>query len=105
LLPASGALSLVTVALAVRTRAVRDDVRSACVSNGGPRFCSPAAAAAVTRDRRLSLSTDVLAVTTLATAALGVWALVRHKHRAHESPTLQIGVTPQRFDLTLTGAF
>jgi tetratricopeptide (TPR) repeat protein len=105
LLPASGGLALTTLALALRVRSVRDDVRAACVSSGGQRFCSPEAAGAITRDRRLSVATDLLAVAALTTAALGVWTLVRDRRRAERSPTLQVGVATSGLQLTLTGAF
>lgn len=105
LLPASGALALTTLTLALRVHSVRDDVRAACVSSGGQRFCSPEAAGAITRDRRLSVATDLLAVASLTAAALGVWTLVRHQRRADASPTLQVGVAPGSFRLALTGAF
>lgn len=105
LLPASGALALTTLALALRVRSVRDDVRAACVSSAGQRFCSPEAAGAITRDRRLSVATDLVAVAALTTAALGVWTLVRDRRRADRSPTLQVGVAPSGFRVDLTGAF
>lgn len=105
LLPASGALALTTLVLALRVRSVRDDVRADCVSTGGQRFCLPEAAGAITRDRRLSVATDLWAVATLTTAALGVWTLVRERRRADASPTLQVGVAPTGFQFALTGDF
>lgn len=105
LLPASGALALTTLALALRVRTVRDDVRADCVTTGGQRFCLPEAAGAITRDRRLSVATDLLAVATLTTAALGVWTLVRERRRLDAGPTLQVGVAPTGFRFALTGAF
>lgn len=105
LLPASGALALTTLALALRVRTVREDVRADCVTTGGQRFCLPEAAGAITRDRRLSVATDLLAVATLTTAALGVWTLVRERRRVDAGPTLQVGVAPTGFRFALTGAF
>jgi len=105
LLPASGALALTTLALALRVRSVRDDVRAACVSSGGQRFCLPEAAGAIRRDRRLSVATDLLAVAALTTAALGVWTLVRDRRHADADATLQVGVARTGFQLTLSGGF
>lgn len=105
LLPASGALALTTFVLALRVRSARDDVRASCVTTGGQRFCLPEADTAITRDRRLSVLTDVLAVATLTTAALGVWTLVRARREADRGTTLQVGVAPTGFRFALTGDF
>ena len=105
LLPASGALAITTLALALRVRTVREDVRADCVRAGGQRFCLPEAEGAIRRDRRLSVATDLVAVAALTTAALGVWTLVRERRRADAAPTLRVGVAPSGFLFALTGDF
>ncbi|MCA9536362.1 MAG: hypothetical protein KC593_21920 [Myxococcales bacterium] len=106
LLPVAAALTVGTFVLALRVRAARQDARAACVSSAGQRLCLPDAASPLARDRRLSLSTDLMAAAALTSAALGVWTLVRGRRaRAVDDPTLQVGVYPRGFRLALEGAF
>lgn len=86
-LPVAGALLATTVALGFATRAARDDVRAQCPSIAGDRWCMPTASGALDRDRRLSITTDLLGLLTLGTTGIGIWLLVRDRRRAAEEDT------------------
>ncbi|MCA9577818.1 MAG: tetratricopeptide repeat protein [Polyangiales bacterium] len=106
LLPTAGTLGVVTFVLALRVRAARDDVRAACVSHSGQRLCLPEARRPIAQDRRLSLATDLLAVATLTTTALGLWQLVRSRRAPSvDDRTLRVGASRTGFQLSLEGAF
>ena len=90
ILPAGGALVLTSLGLGLKARSVRDDLRSQCPRVSGVRRCPVEAGSLLDRDRRLSISADILGGVGLATLGVGVYALIRWRRGQTDGPTLDV---------------